>query len=205
MEELRTNRLAWGAAGMPLEGNAESGDQHVCLGAPQGALIALIDALGHGPEAAAVAKEACRVLQSSEGENVITLIRRCHERLKGTRGAAMSLATFNFADSLLTWIGVGNVRGVLLPRDGSWSGREESLLLRPGVVGSQLPPLQAAVVPLSPGDMVLLWTDGIEENFDRASVLGSSPQQAAEHILERHAKRSDDALIFIARYKRPVS
>jgi len=141
------------------------------------------------------------VLESQPGENVIALIRACHEKLKPTRGVAMSLGSFDFKDGLLTWLGVGNVRGILLPGGGTWSDKEDSLLQRPGVVGSHLPRLQAAVVPLTAGDTVVFSTDGIEDGYDRASVRGLPPQRAADLILARHAKRNDDALVLIARYR----
>lgn len=113
----------------------------------------------------------------------------------------MSLGSFDFKDGLLTWLGVGNVRGILLPGGGTWSDKEDSLLQRPGVVGSHLPRLQAAVVPLTAGDTVVFSTDGIEDGYDRASVRGLPPQRAADLILARHAKRNDDALVLIARYR----
>jgi len=200
MEALKNSPLEWGVAGMALPGFSESGDRHVCHVSAEGALIAVIDGIGHGAQAAAAAKEACSTLESNVKENVIALIARCHERLKGTRGAAMSLASFAFKDALLTWLAVGNVHGILLPAGSTWSDKEESLLQRPGVVGSQLPRLQAAVLPVSSGDTVVFATDGIEGNFDRTSIRSQPPQKAAELILARHAKRNDDALILIARY-----
>jgi negative regulator of sigma-B (phosphoserine phosphatase) len=200
MEGLKPNPLEWGVAGMPMPGFAESGDRHFCQVSQEGALLAAIDGIGHGEQAAAAAREACSVLEANVTENVIALIGRCHEKLKGTRGAAISLASFTFKESLMTWLAVGNVHGILLPAGSPWSGKEESLLQRPGVVGSQLPRLQAAILPLFSGDTVVFSTDGIEGDFDRSSIRSQPPQKAAEMILARHAKRNDDALIMIARY-----
>lgn len=186
---------------MALPGSAESGDRYVCHVSAAGALVAVIDGLGHGSHAAVAAAEACGVLEAQAGENVIALVRACHEKLKPTRGVAMSLGSFDFKDGLLTWLGVGNVKGILLPGGATWSDKEDSLLQRPGVVGSHLPRLQAAVVPLTVGDTVVFSTDGIDDSFDRASVRGLPPQRAADSILARHARRNDDALVLIARYR----
>ena len=45
--------IEWASAGMPLSGNHnESGDLHLIARFPDGALAAVMDGLGHGPEAA---------------------------------------------------------------------------------------------------------------------------------------------------------
>ena len=191
--------LEWGVAGVALPGFSESGDRHIFQAFEGGALVGVIDGLGHGPPAAAAAMEAHSILSTSAGENVISLVRRCHEGLKGTRGATLSLASFNFRDGLMTWMGVGNVQGVLLRASRDRSDREETLLLRPGVVGSHLPPLQAAVLPVGAGDALALATDGVHSSFDYSGIRCQPPGQAAEGILARHANGKDDALILVAR------
>jgi negative regulator of sigma-B (phosphoserine phosphatase) len=201
MEDVKTSLLEWGVAGMPLPGFSESGDRHVFQPFQDGALVAVLDGLGHGAAAAAAAQVACSILESNAGENLTSLIMRCHEALRGTRGVAMSLASFNFRDSLMTWMGVGNVQGVMLPQNGRLDFREESLLLRKGVLGSHLPPLQEAVLPVTAGDSLTFTTDGLESNFDRSYLRNQSPKAAAESILSRYAKKTDDAMILVARYR----
>ena len=63
----------------------------------------------------------------------------------------------------MTWLGVGNVEGVLIRADTRATPAAESVLLRGGVVGYQLPALQASVVPVSRGDLLILATDGIRK------------------------------------------
>jgi negative regulator of sigma-B (phosphoserine phosphatase) len=54
--------LDWAWAGAALEGD-ESGDACLVAPLPHGALLAVIDGLGHGPEAAVAAREATSLLQ----------------------------------------------------------------------------------------------------------------------------------------------
>jgi hypothetical protein len=76
---------------------------------------------------------------------------------------------------------------------------QETLLLRAGVVGSRLPPLQAAVIPVAKDDTVFFVTDGVSGNFvENLPILGN-PQRAADRILERYRTGTDDALVLIAR------
>jgi hypothetical protein len=78
--------------------------------------------------------------------------------------------------------------------------RREALILRGGVVGYELPPLRASVLPIAPGDVVIFATDGIDTYFAKDSPFGRRPEEVANDILARHAKETDDALVLVARY-----
>jgi len=186
--------LVWGWAGSALE--SESGDLHVVAPFQGGALVALIDGLGHGPEAAAAARAAAPVLETCPGESVLILVQRCHEALRNTRGAVMNLASFRTVDSSLTWIGIGNIEGMLVHRNGS---RGEAINARSGVVGFQLPTLHARTVSVAPGDTLIMATDGIRRGFTEGLAIAHSPQELAESILARFASSSDDAHVVVAR------
>jgi hypothetical protein len=117
-----------------------------------------------------------------------------------TRGAVMTLASVNAIDNTVTWIGVGNVEGRLLRRPAANPEGDESVLLRNGLVGLQLPALQAAVLPLAPGDMLVFATDGIRMGFESGLNRAGPPQRLAEQILVQHFKGTDDALALVVRY-----
>jgi len=187
-------------------GEAESGDLSVALLTPGGALVGVVDGLGHGKEAAAAAKVAVSVLESHLVEPVIPLVRLCHEELRATRGVVVSLASIDAVEGVMTWIGVGNVEGILLRADPQAQPAIESLLLRGGVVGGgELPPLSEAVLGISPGDTLIFATDGIRSGFATGLTAGTAPQLLANRILRHHAKGTDDALVLVARYlERPA-
>src|SRR5712691_7308588 len=200
METLDKLIVEWGVASQMLAGEVESGDKHVVKIFPHGALLAAVDGLGHGEEAAAAANMAVRFLQTSENESLITLLKRCHERLRSTRGVVISLAAFNAVDETMTWVGVGNVEGVLLRAAPAVDPGCESLVLRSGVVGSRLPLLHASIVPVMRGDTLIFATDGIRTEFAQRLALDGGPQQLADRILAQYAKGTDDALVLVARY-----
>jgi PAS domain S-box-containing protein len=200
METLNQLIIEWGVASLTLAGEGESGDKHAVKVFPHGALLAAADGLGHGEEAAVAANMAVEVLQTSDNESIISLLKRCHERLRSTRGVVISLASFNAVDETMTWIGVGNVEGVLLRADPSVDPGSESLALRNGVVGSRLPLLHAAIIPVMRGDTLIFATDGIRSGFTQGLDMSDRPQQIADRILAQYAKRTDDALVLVARY-----
>jgi hypothetical protein len=193
--------IEWGWAGRALDGR--SGDLHVVAPFSHGTLVALIDGLGHGPEAASAAEAAVPILETYAHEPVLSLLRRCHEGLRRTRGAAMSIVSFDARDASVTWTGVGNVDGVLLRADRTVERPDEAILVRGGVVGFQLPPLRQDSFKLSVGDVLILATDGIRSGFANDFDDRASPSQIAESILIRFRKGSDDAHVLVARYLGP--
>ena len=98
----------------------------------------------------------------------------------------------------MTWLGVGNVQGVLVRADRK-NGAQETLLLRGGVVGDRLPPLQAAVLPVAKGDLLVFATDGVRTDFTRTLSPLENPQRAADRILKSFSNGSDDALVLAMR------
>jgi hypothetical protein len=112
----------------------------------------------------------------------------------------MSIARFDAPRGTMTWLGVGNVEGVLHHADWSERSARASLITRGGIVGSEVPAIQAAVIPVSPRDTLVFATDGIGNGFlSDVSVL-DEPQRLADQILARHGKGTDDALVLVARY-----
>jgi serine/threonine protein phosphatase PrpC len=199
-----TSNLELGVATLALGGQTVSGDQHLVksISPGPGILVAVIDGLGHGQEAAHAAKIAVATLNAAaDHASVITLIQRCHEALAQTRGVVMSLALFNELDHTMTWAGVGNVAGVLLRADGNTNPAQENILLRGGVVGYQLPVLTAAVIPVMPGDLLIFATDGLDGNFSQGVSVNEAPQRLATRILAQHGKGTDDALVLVARWR----
>jgi phosphoserine phosphatase RsbX len=192
--------LDWGVAAQALPGEATCGDRYVMQVFPSGALVAVIDGLGHGEAAATAAEIAVRILMGHAHESVITLLNRCHEKLRASRGVVMSMASFNALEGSLTWSGVGNVEGWLRRAGGSTNASDESLLLHGGIVGIQLPPLSASVIPVVSGDTLIFVTDGIRPDFADKQNLRDPPQEVADRILAQHRKGTDDALVLIARY-----
>jgi negative regulator of sigma-B (phosphoserine phosphatase) len=186
------------SAGAALE--SVSGDVCVVAGFDSGALVAVIDGLGHGPEAADAAHEAARVLGRHAGEPVSLAIERCHEALRKTRGAVMTVASFDARNSSMRWLGVGNVEGILVRADRASQRSREAIALRGGVVGYQLPPLREWRLPVAPGDTLVLATDGIRSAFAGAVPVLGTPQQIADEILGRWGRGSDDALVLVTRY-----
>lgn len=186
-----------------LRGQPVSGDLHVVEAFEGGFLVAAIDGLGHGPHAAAAAQIAADIVRAHARDPVAQLLNRCHAALTQTRGAAISLASFDKRLKSLWWLGVGNVEGAHLRLDENARLATAAIPLSGGVVGYQLPPLRPAHIWLQPRDLIVFATDGIQSRFiDGLSVLnlGVNPQHLADQLLAEYDKGSDDSLVLVVRY-----
>jgi len=203
MEALSSNNrcfIEWDVASRASPGEQISGDLHLVRTRSDGALVAVVDGLGHGSEAAEAARKAIETLDAHPEESIISLVRRCHDMLKATRGVAMTIALFNSSENTVTALGIGNVEAALLRASPDVNPQHEGVLLRGGVVGYQLPALRASVFPMYPGDLMIFATDGIQSDFLEKIIFSDPLRQVVERTLEKNFRGIDDALVMAIRY-----
>lgn len=196
----RDLRIETAYATLPLPGQVESGDLSLAKRVGKGTLIAVVDGLGHGQEAASAAHAAIGALDRYSREPLVDVVRRCHAAVVGMRGVVLGLALLDPPSATMTWLGVGNIGGVLLRADATSRPPRIGLVPTAGVVGADEPHPTSRVVPLTPGDTIVLFSDGIKDGFAESLTLRNSPQSIADFIITRHVKGTDDALVLVARY-----
>lgn len=202
-ENGRLGPIEWANAGRPLPGENTSGDRMIAIGIDdEAALFAVVDGLGHGPAAATAAMRAVDAVQRAAGERLEVLVQLCHRVLGGTRGVAMTLVRVDFAARTLTWTGVGNVSAYLVYKDVTGVHIRSSVRLAAGIVGYRIPEIRPAqVVSLRVGDLIVLASDGITEDHLEHIDFAASAPVIADHILGKHAKDTDDAMVLAARLR----
>jgi negative regulator of sigma-B (phosphoserine phosphatase) len=195
--------IEWAVAGRPFPGQTQSGDLHVVAPRPNGALIAAIDGLGHGSEAATAAVEAASVLTTAPADDIVELMRRCDGALRHTRGAVMSVAAIDHSDNSLTWGGIGNVNGVILRDDVRRGPPRQRLAPRPGIIGSGIARPTSERTNIYAGDVLVFATDGVTSSFADSleADRSESAQRMANRIVEEYWAQRDDVLVLVARYR----
>jgi hypothetical protein len=122
-------------------------------------------------------------------------LRACHAALRGTRGAALSLARVNPHMAELSFVGVGNVEARM------WqAGHVRHLMAQRGIIGGNLPRILLTSIPLERDWLLLLHTDGVSNRLevDWPTASGSrDPQGLAATILAQWAKPTDDATVLV--------
>ncbi|MDX2015492.1 MAG: hypothetical protein SFW67_35195 [Myxococcaceae bacterium] len=175
----------------PMAGLSSCGDAVVEAQAPGWHFIAVIDALGHGPDAEESARAAEVAIRASAGQALETVFDAVHRSLVRRRGVVMAgvlaqAASFSFA-------GVGNVE-IFTPPD---VNRPVSMT---GTLGGAAYRFRAFDLPLRHGQRWVLASDGINARAAVALItqLGRKPAVAVADALMKDAGReTDDASLVV--------
>jgi phosphoserine phosphatase RsbX len=198
---IRSEIAEIGVTQARLPGQQRSGDRVIILDTDNGLIVAVVDGLGHGEEAAIAAHAAAaELIAQAPGASLQEQMERCHAALRTTRGVVMALASIDVTKNTISWLGVGNTMGILLRGRFTEGIRDETLMQRAGLVGRQLPPLREDVLPVFPGDLVVLATDGIHSRFSESVRRDEASQSIADGILASQYGGRDDAAVIVVRY-----
>ncbi len=195
--------IEWAAAQRARPGEQVCGDHLVAVDVPGGAaLFGVMDGLGHGAAAATAAQRAGDVLRHHPTEPLHVLIQLCHHALAATRGTAMTLARIDFRADTLSWVGIGNVTANLVAKAPTGVEVRSAALLARGIVGYRIPEtILTHDISISPGDLLVIASDGIAEDYLDSIDFAASAAAIAEQILAEHSKQTDDALVLAARHR----
>ena len=194
------------ATARPRAGGRVTGDLATVVDGGDHVLLAIVDATGHGPAAHGVARELIgrlreRFAAAAEPTDVAALLHDLHETCVGTIGAAAGLGVIDTREARLAYLAVGNVRAAVL------GARPFTGVSRDGVLGRRWPTPFVQRTTLEPGDLLLMWTDGLPETLARtlrerrhAPAAGEAIARLADRIVEAHAKRHDDAACLATRW-----
>jgi negative regulator of sigma-B (phosphoserine phosphatase) len=195
--------IEWAAMRRPRPDESICGDVPIALEVDRtAALFGVLDGLGHGEPAATAATCASEVVHGARGEPLDVLVQLCHRALTETRGVVMTLARINFATDTLSWIGIGNVTADLVAKRPTGIEVRSTALLAGGIVGYRLPQtLSTHQVAISPGDLLIIASDGVAEDYFDSIEFGAPTTAIAAQILADHSKEADDALVLAARHR----
>lgn len=196
----RCGGVEWAVCASAYPGHMRSGDAFLVQQTQGGVLIAVIDGLGHGEEAADVAERAVASVRKTAEDSLTRSLIACHGALRGSRGVVMTLATLDPIRFVATWVAVGNVDAAVL-RPGRVAGAVDrcSVPLRGGVLGDRLPPLRESSVHLAATDTFVAATDGVSPAFFDTADLALDAESLARGLHRGYAKGDDDALVLVAR------
>ena len=157
-------------------------------------VLCVIDGLGHGMRAEQAALAALDLLERHHRNPLLEVFAACDKALRDTRGVAMGIAVTDPATGTLTYAGIGNTRAMVVGQKTKW------LSSYYGIVGGGYRTLKAVTVPLTPGDLVIMYTDGIKEFIDLSDYSEISRAEVgrlAKRILEDRRCETDDAAVLV--------
>lgn len=173
-------------------GETVSGDEVVVMKGEDFMLIAVIDGLGHGPEASEVAIRIKAYIEEHYNTEINELIHQAHKHFLGSRGAVVGLAKI-YNNGQAEFLAVGNIRARVI-------GEKErvELVSTDGALGVRMRnSLFLQRVKLQKGDRFIMFSDGISNRLYREST--TFPRIGAKYFIDnavaQYGKEHDDASI----------
>ena len=187
-------RFAYAGICLAAPGETVSGDAWAIRIEDDRASVIVADGLGHGPGAADAAAEALEAFANSTGSPA-AILERAHPLMRGTRGAAVSMAQVDAHSGTVVYAGAGNISGRML------SGIEDrSLMSQHGTLGVQIRRLQDVSYKWPDHSIVVLHSDGLLTRWhlnDVGALLQCDPAVIAGWLVRDFTRGHDDVTVVV--------
>jgi anti-sigma regulatory factor (Ser/Thr protein kinase) len=202
-----------GAATRPYPGMKVNGDAFVIKTGSAHATVAVIDGLGHGPDAHHAALKARACIERHPDQALETLFLHIDRECRSTRGGVLAIARFDFGEmgrrglvnvyrsrqAHMVFAGIGNIEARVLGIP-----KPFRLVTRRGIVGKNAPKPLVTRHPWDPAAVLVLHSDGLQTKWNAGviqSVIHKPAAVAARDLLRALDRKSDDATIVVVKWK----
>lgn len=151
----------------------------------------VIDGLGHGEDAEAAARTGEAAFAEQPFAALEPLLADMHQAMQGSRGGAVAVAQFD--GQRLDFAGIGNIGAMLLG-----TGQSRGLASHPGIVGVQFRKVHAFSYPQANGQLLVLYSDGLQSRWNLADYPGlihRHPAVIAAVLHRDYCRGSDDVTV----------
>lgn len=156
--------------------------------------ILLVDASGHGDLAFEAAQMAIEVFQKNPSGDPQDIVRNIHQRLLGSRGAAIALAQIRPEQEKLTFTGVGNIVARIFDRY-----CDRGCVSTDGIVGSHLGSVKVFEYEWNKRCVFLMHSDGLKSSARIDSCSAKSPSLMAAECYRDYSRGNDDACVVVVK------
>ncbi|UWQ25714.1 serine/threonine-protein phosphatase [Leisingera aquaemixtae] len=200
--ETGGTRIDWAAAQAPKMAGSVCGDGYLLRRSGSRLMVALADGVGSGQGAQAAANACLEALATVSANSIAEVFETAHERVLGTRGAALAVALIDPELAAVEWAAVGDVEGVIcaLPPDSEGSS---AILQKGGTLGVQFPGVLPQIQPFPPNHILVLASDGVSRRFrDALPTARMPPQEWVASCLATYGKDHDDRTVLALSHQR---
>lgn len=175
----------------------ECGDTGFIRQDDESCLVALIDGLGHGKPAHEAALLAEQYLEVHHELALVEMMQGLNEALRKSRGAVAALCRLDLKTGHMLFCGIGNITTRI------FGGGHRRITPGDGIVGYMMPSPREQKLELVPGDVVMLYSDGIKEHFeeyDCPGLLDGTAEEITKKVFHCFYKGDDDGSCLVMRY-----
>ncbi|MDH5366014.1 MAG: SpoIIE family protein phosphatase [Cyclobacteriaceae bacterium] len=181
----------------PLINEDECGDICLMLDSEDVFFAALIDVLGHGKEAQILALRSIEIIENNYFDDIQKIVDVLHEKINRSRGLVGSFVQINKKTAELTYLGVGNVSGILL------GDNNHRFVNKEGIIGQNISRHRIEKLVLKDKDLILLYSDGIPEKINfklNDDFETKSAKIIAREIVDNYSRGNDDSTCFVLKF-----
>ena len=153
-------------------------------------LLAVIDGLGHGPEAQAATLAGLRFLEGVALSMPLSeMMLGLHEAMRGTRGAAGAVCATHGAELYACAVGNVELRPVRA---------DVPLIASAGILGVRVQKFRVCSVRIALPCRLVMFSDGLANPTTISEFHPLPPQLACDGLIQRHRRTYDDTTVLIA-------
>ena len=187
-----------GAVCVPMPGEVACGDAWAIADDDGRQVILVVDGLGHGPEAASAAHAALNALRCNlPTSSALDALGTIHEALRGTRGAAGSIAILDLSQRRGSYCGIGNISCATRA-----SATTRQMISYNGILGHQTRTMNAVDFEFPADALLIAHSDGLNTHWRFDAYPGLErhhPALVAGVLYRDHARGRDDATCIVVR------
>ena len=175
----------------------ECGDSGFFIQNEDNCFISHMDALGHNAESYRTVSAALEYLHDHYNLNLLDIVNGLHDYLKGFIGIVGFFGRLNTSSGLFEYCGIGNITARI------FGYSKQTLVLKDGIIGYSDCRPRKNHINIFPGDIIVLTSDGIRENFmieNFPELLRGNAEDIATSFLHHLSKQDDDASCSVLRY-----
>lgn len=179
---------------VPYPGEEVRGDAWRVRCQGDSASVMICDGLGHGVLASEASNAAADIFGASSSWAPADLLQQIHLGLRGSRGGAVAVGTFDRTTKKLSYGGIGNISGRLVSNEGP-----RGLVSANGTAGLQSGRQRVFDNDWLTGTLIM-HSDGVQSRWNLSSYAGLLPRHPAviAAVLYRDFKRGRDDISVVA-------
>ncbi|WP_426139018.1 ATP-binding SpoIIE family protein phosphatase [Pseudomonas sp. DWP3-1-2] len=161
----------------------------------------VIDGLGHGADAEHAAREGEKAFARQPFTSPAFTLEEMHRAMRGTRGGAVAVAQFDGVNDSLRFVGIGNIGATLIGAE-----KPRGLASHPGIVGLQFRKAQAFDFPEVGGQLLIMYSDGLQSRWDLREYPGLEyrhPAVIAAVLHRDYCRGRDDMTVLVIVLENP--
>jgi negative regulator of sigma-B (phosphoserine phosphatase) len=182
----------------PKPGQFVCGDSFFTHEADDYFIMGIVDGLGSGKEASKAANKAVECFREHQSSEVSEIIQNCNQSLLHTRGGVAAIMKLDFAQSMVSFSGVGNIQFIMFPENQTGTLRAMAL---PGFLGGRPIKSKTYQYKYQSNTPFLMFSDGLQlkSSIQQKIRWMNAPQDHVEQILSEFPKAEDDITVIAGR------